>query len=170
MKVCKDCGAEKSLTEFHKRHENKDGLSTRCKPCALEVQWAWRRKNPEKYMDYVGRSEDGRVKDTTYFVKKILSECGRRSAKKGLEFDLTLEGLPPVPDTCPILGTPLVHAQDHDSSPSLDRIVPSRGYVRSNVAWISRRANRIKNDASLEELESVTRWLREQLRAEGIVP
>lgn len=42
---------------------------------------------------------------------------------------------------------------------SLDRIVPSLGYVPGNVAVISHRANRIKSDATADELRAVADWL-----------
>jgi hypothetical protein len=50
-----------------------------------------------------------------------------------------------------------------DGSPSLDRIDPKKGYVKGNVAVISYKANRIKQDATPEELEAVASWLRSVL-------
>ena len=42
-----------------------------------------------------------------------------------------------------------------DNSPTLDKIIPEMDYVRGNIAVMSSRANRIKNDASLAELAAV---------------
>lgn len=39
------------------------------------------------------------------------------------------------------------------SSPSLDHIEPEKGYVRGNVWVISYRANMIKNNATIDELQ-----------------
>jgi hypothetical protein len=39
------------------------------------------------------------------------------------------------------------------SSPSLDRIDSSKGYVKGNVRVISHRANLLKNNATVEELK-----------------
>lgn len=68
-----------------------------------------------------------------------------------------------VPERCPILGINLVRGVGQrtylDSSPSLDRIIPAKGYVRGNIAVISMRANRIKSDATLDELRSVVAFL-----------
>jgi hypothetical protein len=50
-----------------------------------------------------------------------------------------------------------------DPSPSLDCLVPSKGYVVGNVAVISKRANNIKSNASPEELERVLTWVRAAL-------
>ena len=43
---------------------------------------------------------------------------------------------------------------------SLDCIIPELGYVPGNVAVISRRANTIKNDATIEELELVLAYMK----------
>ena len=34
-----------------------------------------------------------------------------------------------------------------------------KGYIKGNVAWISGRANRIKYDASIEELRQIVDWM-----------
>ena len=43
--------------------------------------------------------------------------------------------------------------------PSLDRIVPKKGYVEGNIAWISNRANVIKNDGTAEEHLKVAEYI-----------
>ena len=42
-----------------------------------------------------------------------------------------------------------------DSSPSLDRINPKYWYIKWNIRIISNRANRIKSDASIEEIRLI---------------
>lgn len=41
-----------------------------------------------------------------------------------------------------------------------NRISPENGYVKDNVVVISYKANRIKNNATLNELEKVFLWLK----------
>jgi hypothetical protein len=64
-----------------------------------------------------------------------------------------------VPSHCPILGLPLFQITGKKgggpNSPSLDRIEPSLGYVPGNIVVISNRANRLKSDASIEELRAI---------------
>lgn len=36
MKRCTRCGVEKPLADFGKKHDGKDGLNSRCRPCANE--------------------------------------------------------------------------------------------------------------------------------------
>lgn len=82
-----------------------------------------------------------------------------RAKQKGIKFDIALEDIPDKPDLCPILGIPLkVHegfSGWHDDSPSLDRIVNEKGYVKGNIRIISNRANRLKLDATFDELEKI---------------
>jgi len=81
-----------------------------------------------------------------------------------LAFDLDLDYLMALPsETCPVLSLPLswcagskIRAED---SPSLDKIDPALGYVKGNVAWVSWRANRIKNDGTALEHELIARWI-----------
>ena len=44
------------------------------------------------------------------------------------------------------------------SSPSMDRIDPKKGYVEGNVVWISNKANTIKSDSTVKELEKILSW------------
>ena len=45
-------------------------------------------------------------------------------------------------------------------SPTIDKLIPSLGYTKGNVWIVSRRANMIKSDATLEELELLVNNLR----------
>ena len=47
----------------------------------------------------------------------------------------------------------------HPHSAHLDRLDPNKGYVIGNVSWISGRANRIKYNATVEELRAIADWM-----------
>lgn len=90
----------------------------------------------------------------------MLARTKARAKAKGLAFDLTVEDIK-IPKRCPVFGI-LLAVSDvtaTDNSPELDRIDNRRGYVRGNVHVISRRANRIKNDATPEELIRIASFL-----------
>ena len=63
---------------------------------------------------------------------------------------------------CPIFGTKFERNTSSrgpsDNSPNLDKIIPSKGYVLGNLQVISAKANRIKNDATPEELMMVAQY------------
>lgn len=94
-----------------------------------------RRKNPERYM---------------------LTRAKIRAKQKNLPFDLTLADIT-IPTHCPVFGLELFVSSGFatDASPELDRIDPQKGYVKGNVIVVSRRANRIKNDATVLELQQI---------------
>jgi hypothetical protein len=81
-----------------------------------------------------------------------------RAQGAGKEFDLHISDIV-IPDKCPVLGIPLKfnigNKGPSDNSPALDRIDNTKGYVWNNVIVVSWRANRIKNDATAEELRAI---------------
>lgn len=92
----------------------------------------------------------------------LLAAAKRRALKAGVPFRIT-EGDITIPTLCPILGIPLAHnwhaRYPSDNSPTLDRIDPVMGYVLGNIQVISARANRIKSDASPEELARIAEYV-----------
>lgn len=96
-------------------------------------------------------------------AKQLWSRAKSRAIKAGLPFDLDVEDVQ-IPDTCPILGCPLSR-HNLDTTPTIDRLIPSLGYVKSNVAVISWRANSLKKDGSLQEFENLVNWMRERTDA-----
>ena len=86
--------------------------------------------------------------------KRILSGAKNRAKKEGIQFNIELEDII-IPEFCPLLGIKLSLTNDNsniDNSPSLDKIIPSRGYTKGNVMVISHRANTIKSNASIDEI------------------
>jgi len=87
----------------------------------------------------------------------------KRQANKSSKhcWDLKLEDI--VWNThCPILGIELDYFADSraENSPSFDRIDSSLGYIKGNVIIISWRANRIKNDGTVEEHQKIVDFLK----------
>lgn len=88
---------------------------------------------------------------------RLLEKAKRRARKKGLEFSITLGDIT-IPARCPLLGVEIQLGGDglfNMNSPSLDRIDNSKGYVKGNVAVISLKANKLKSDLSVRELQSL---------------
>ena len=89
----------------------------------------------------------------------MLRDAKKRAKRQGVPFRLKLEHLE-IPERCPALGIRLRHGVKKfvDGSPTLDRIVPSRGYVPGNVVVVSHKANRIKSNATAREVLLVARF------------
>lgn len=97
-------------------------------------------------------------------VKYLLKSAKSRALKQGWAFELTASDIS-IPVVCPVLGIRLERCKSKKAgcSPSIDRIDSERGYVPGNVAVISLRANRIKNDGTIHEHEQVVAWMKARL-------
>jgi hypothetical protein len=87
---------------------------------------------------------------------QLLMHAKNRAIKNNRAFDICVTDIV-IPEKCPIFGTTLYRGTrfDNENSPSIDRIKPSEGYVKTNIWVVSRRANTIKSDATLEELKAL---------------
>lgn len=90
----------------------------------------------------------------------LVANARMRAKKAGVPCTIRASDIQ-IPATCPVLGIPLQVAPwtgrraPQAGSPSLDRIHPALGYVPGNIRVISHRANMLKNNATIAELEAV---------------
>ena len=97
-------------------------------------------------------------------LKRTLQNCKTRAKKYQIPFQITLQDLIdmfPADNICPVLKVPFVWGtkKDHNLSPSLDRMIPELGYTKENVRFISYKANRIKNDSTIEILKNLIEYM-----------
>ena len=86
--------------------------------------------------------------------KRMLLSAKHRAKKLNILFDISEEDII-IPELCPYLNIPLSNIRGEGrkkTNLSLDRIDSSKGYVKGNVQVISDLANRMKQNASVEEL------------------
>jgi hypothetical protein len=94
------------------------------------------------------------------YISYMLTRARARAKDKNLEFDLSEEDII-IPATCPVLGIELVMGDPtRQANPSLDRFDNNKGYTRDNIRVISNRANNLKGDASIEELEKIIMYMK----------
>lgn len=99
----------------------------------------------------------------TYVYQAMRSKFSHKKANAvriGIEWNIEFGDLD-FPTHCPVLGIELNYFSEKmaDNSPSFDRLDPTKGYVKGNVFIISQRANRIKNDGSVEEHKAIIRFI-----------
>lgn len=92
-------------------------------------------------------------------LKNLFRNARTRAKKLGLEFSITIDDII-IPEYCPIFGIKIESGFDsgRESSPSVDRIVPEKGYTKDNIQVISYLANRVKNNATLDQLIQIGEW------------
>lgn len=88
-------------------------------------------------------------------INSIYRNAKYRAIKKGIEFCIEVDDIH-IPEFCPYLGMKLVPGSFKErkagASPTLDRIDNDLGYTPDNIEVISDLANRMKQNATREQL------------------
>jgi hypothetical protein len=158
-KACRECGGKVGPL----RIAHRDYL---CSDCNNRKLREWTASHPDQVRSS-RKSRNARLRAAKP-EWALWAAAKQRARNLGLPFDIEVSDVV-IPPRCPVLGVPLKRKSNRgggDASPSLDRIVPERGYVKGNIAVISNKANRIKSNATPEELDRVSEWLRSVLRGE----
>lgn len=100
----------------------------------------------------------------SYLYQSMRSKFRSKKAnatRLGIEFTVDFGDIE-FPTHCPILGIELDYFTEYgwsENSPSFDRLDPNKGYVKGNVTVISMRANRIKNNGTVEEHRKIADFM-----------
>lgn len=96
----------------------------------------------------------------------LFNNAKSRAKQNNLTFDIKIDDIV-VPEYCPVYGMKLKvgKGKAHDASPSLDRKNPLIGYTKENIWVISHKANRIKNNASISDLELLVNAAKDNIAA-----
>jgi hypothetical protein len=92
----------------------------------------------------------------------LCKKARERAVAKGEPFDLVPDDIY-VPEVCPILNIAMQrhHGRMQGNSYSLDKVIPELSYRRGNVRVISWRANKLKGDARLIEVQAIANYIKE---------
>jgi hypothetical protein len=156
-KSCKKCGTyEKYVSNNH------------CVFCLKEKQ----RLNGNKYAKKYRQSHKDKINEKNkseydQFGKKFIyfmyMRAKKRAKEKCIPFDIELSDII-IPDMCPVLNIKFAVSNNGkgpgDTSPSLDRIDSKLGYTKENIKVISFKANRIKSDAEVADVEKVLEYMK----------
>lgn len=99
---------------------------------------------------------------TTKEVKQLLNQLKSSAKRRGIEFDLKSTDIDEIgiPVTCPVLGIPLKFHRNkvQDDSVSFDRIDSSKGYTKDNLVIVCHRVNKLKSNATLDEMKAIVNF------------
>jgi len=127
------------------------------------------KKNVQYMRDY--RKRQLREDPVAYKLKSMVRRARARALKKGVLCTLVWEELIPlVKERCPYFTEIKLDWNNKKKgitkeSPTLDRIVPEKGYVDGNVEIISSKANNIKSIGTSVDLYRVADRLYEHERS-----
>lgn len=179
IKYCPRCTETKPFSEFNKETGRRNGCAPYCRMCSKSIReekkeehnayrkakWNAEPEYRQKYLDYHRaryRNEKDKLReyqrqhysDPVNKLKYLYSQARNRARNAAQEFTIRIEDIV-IPTHCPYLGVELTALHRHgrvDTNMSIDRIDSTKGYITGNVQIISDKANRMKNDASIEEL------------------
>lgn len=141
--MCKCCGHEKWLSDFLSKQKNKK-TTVLCSECR---RIASNRVHYKKINNLINESP-----------REIIFRNSQASAStRFLEHTITPEDIV-LPECCPYFNVPLDYRNPSKrqkrswNAPSIDRINSDLGYIPGNIQIISDLANRMKTNATIEQL------------------
>lgn len=137
-----DAKEKKKLYDIQYRVKNKDKRSDQNKVNYQSTRKVKFIKDPQYYLWYVART---------------------RARSNNREFTIKVEDIS-IPMTCPILGLALTKGDGYlHNAMSLDRVDNTKGYVPGNVRVISRKANLLKSSLTLDILENIIKYIKNEI-------
>ena len=143
VKKCSMCGLEKPYPSgFYKKSYSRGGYCKHCKDCHKSTS---KKNRSSRHMDDPFREKHYNLKSSANY--------------QGVKYDLDAEYLKSIwTGKCAIFGRDIHMKVGNRTDPyhaEIDKIFPELGYVKGNVQWVCHRANRIKDNATIDELEMV---------------
>jgi hypothetical protein len=140
-----------------------------CRACSARQFTAWRQT--DGYTTRLAKNKAKRralkVEDPiARWAQMALNASRARAKKSGLDHTITFDWLVAnAPAACPLLEEPLQYTNSRTTafSPAVDRIDNTRGYTPENCWVVSMLANRIKTNATVEQIERTARNLRKRV-------
>lgn len=155
MKQCTICNSEKEIDEFLRDKHSKGGYRNQCKACLRERnKGVWERRS-EGY-NRAMRKFRSTWKGAT---QTSLSAAKLRTRELNLpELNIDNEYLREILEAqnykCALTGVDLI-PKGGWLCPSLDKMDPTLGYVKGNVQWVTKRANLLKGNLTMEQLREL---------------
>lgn len=119
-----------------------------CYDCVMESNHKWYHRN----------------KTDIEWRKDHLFKCLKNRAKReNIPFNLEYSDIV-WPTHCPVFNCVLIYdnlTKSQNNSASFDKVVPHLGYVKGNVRIICHRANWLKQDSTIKQLENIIRYMKE---------
>lgn len=170
-RVCNCCKIYKTKEHFSPHKRSKGGLYSNCHACCKIKRKKYYDKNKQKLL---ARQKEKRstkqykrkanIRQNKYRrknpTKMLYLWVKNKCIKNNIEFNLTENDII-YNEICPVLGIKMeIGGNNLNNSPTLDRINPHKGYIKGNVVVISHLANRIKNQATIKDIENILKYMK----------
>ena len=163
-KQCHTCSTAKPVAEFYKNKGKPDGLASICAPCGRAYQAESLRRNPSS-----GKEAATKFRSTSRGrVNTLLQGARTRAVKDGIPCTIDRFWVEAQINTglCAVTGIPFSFERDgrghgyrNPFVPSLDQILPGKGYTPENTQVVVWTYNAAKGAASHEDVLTLARAL-----------
>lgn len=179
QKTCSSCKRLLPEEAFGKNRTKAGGLCGVCLTCARRAskdsyQRHRARRQKEAQAGYqknaVIRRRQAAENKKNHVIRYRFYHKRARCKQRGIPFNITLPTFVSLHETgiCSACGVVVTHAHNSRTAWSLDRLIPSMGYVSGNVCVLCRRCNTIKNDGDIPALERVLSYMKKSLQTEAL--
>ena len=164
----------KNDPEFRKKHNEsnrKSKLKNKEHIDEYNAEYRMRPEVIERMRNY--HQERNKKSDLITRYRDIVHRCQARAREKGIPCTIKWTDIQAIYiDTCPLLEIPInwdrTSGRDN-GTPSIDRVIPEKGYVPGNIRIISNLANMMKSSASKEQLYTFAKNIKKYMEGEEIV-
>jgi len=99
-------------------------------------------------------------------LKRQFNTRRQSALRNSILFTIKFENIE-QPEYCPVLGIKLNYGWSgegcrDDAKATIDKLIPELGYVPGNVFVISWRANKLKSNMTIVELEKILKYMKER--------
>jgi hypothetical protein len=157
--LCKcDCGTEKTYLGTSFKYGKTKSCGCLHKEIISGTNNYQAKRAIEKHGEYISSNDPwyNRASSIIRLAKQRNIPVGFKSIS---EFALYLRSI--APKKCPVFNKAFTEVGNGASrwSPSVDKIIPSKGYVKGNIQVISFMANTMKQEATPKQLKQFARWV-----------
>jgi hypothetical protein len=162
---CHKCSSDVLKTDWYYSVRGRDSM---CKSCRKNYRKSEKREHTKKYISerkehYKHLNDEWRKNNPDYQKKwtkkcpesQLLRSARNRAKQKNMECTITQNDIH-IPKICPVFKVPFVKGTEY--APSLDRIDNTKGYTPENIVVVSRKANVMKNNGSVQDLKMLVEY------------
>ena len=157
---CIKCGEEKTIDNFTYDKQKRRYRHT-CHDCRKKAYHENPEQDRKRAKEYYQKHREemalkGKLARRQHKENEMWKSAKERAKKQGVPFEISVEDIV-IPEYCPVLGLKLENGDGkvHRNSPTLDKIIPQKGYVKGNIIVVSWLANTIKNCGTIEQIQKV---------------
>jgi hypothetical protein len=151
MLICKNCNNKNNKNKYIQDKQNKKNIIKICSKCKLE-------KSGEDFITNSNICHCCRKiwHDENYKNQYLFANAKRRAKRDGLEFNLIVDDIV-ITEICPYINIKLEKSTIGytNNSVTLDRINNNYGYIKNNIMVVSRQANMMKGNLTIEQIKLI---------------